>query len=341
MKKIILGNLFFLIILFSVKPISLTAQENQFYSSSNILSMLEKLDVFGKVLYVAAHPDDENTRLIAYLSNEKKYETAYLSLTRGGGGQNFIGTHLKENLGLIRTHELLEARKIDGGKQFFSSAIDFGFSKGPEETLKFWDEEKVLSDFVWIIRKFRPDVIITRFNQTPGITHGHHTASTILANKAFNLSGDPSAFPEQLKHVKIWNPKRIFWNASLRFQSIDGFDKDKILKTDVGVYNKYLGKSYNEIASESRSMHKSQAFGSLRRRGSEQELLLLIQGSTVKKDMMDGIKTSWDRVNTNEILNKYINNARDSFNVKKPYEIIDNLSLAYRELNKVIDRHWR
>jgi len=341
MKKIILGNLFFLIILFSVKPISLTAQENQFYSSSNILSMLEKLDVFGKVLYVAAHPDDENTRLIAYLSNEKKYETAYLSLTRGGGGQNFIGTHLKENLGLIRTHELLEARKIDGGKQFFSSAIDFGFSKGPEETLKFWDEEKVLSDFVWIIRKFRPDVIITRFNQTPGITHGHHTASTILANKAFNLSGDPSAFPEQLKHVKIWKPKRIFWNASLRFQSIDGFDKDKILKTDVGVYNKYLGKSYNEIASESRSMHKSQAFGSLRRRGSEQELLLLIQGSTVKKDMMDGINTSWDRVNTNVILNKYINNARDSFNVKKPYEIIDNLSLAHRELNKIIDRHWR
>ena len=144
MKKNILGNLFILIILISIKPISLTAQENQFYSSSNILSMLEKLDVFGKVLYVAAHPDDENTRLIAYLANEKKYETAYLSLTRGGGGQNFIGTHLKENLGLIRTHELLEARKIDGGKQFFSSAIDFGFSKGPDETLKFWNEDKVL-----------------------------------------------------------------------------------------------------------------------------------------------------------------------------------------------------
>ena len=341
MKKNILGNLFILIILISIKPISLTAQENQFYSSSNILSMLEKLDVFGKVLYVAAHPDDENTRLIAYLANEKKYETAYLSLTRGGGGQNFIGTHLKENLGLIRTHELLEARKIDGGKQFFSSAIDFGFSKGPDETLKFWNEGKVLSDFVWIIRKFRPDVIITRFNQTPGITHGHHTASTILANKAFNISGDPSVFPEQLKYVKTWKPKRIFWNASLRFQSIDGFDKDKILKMDVGIFNKYLGKSYNEIASESRSMHKSQAFGSLRRRGSETELLLLTQGSSAKKDMMDGINTSWNRVNAHMAIKEYVNNARDSFDVKKPYEIIDNLSLAYKELNKIIDRHWR
>ena len=341
MKKNILGYLFILIILISIKPISLTAQENQFYSSSNILSMLEKLDVFGKVLYVAAHPDDENTRLIAYLANEKKYETAYLSLTRGGGGQNFIGTHLKENLGLIRTHELLEARKIDGGKQFFSSAIDFGFSKGPDETLKFWNEDKVLSDFVWIIRKFRPDVIITRFNQTPGITHGHHTASTILANKAFNISGDPSVFPEQLKYVKTWKPKRIFWNASLRFQSIDGFDKDKILKMDVGIFNKYLGKSYNEIASESRSMHKSQAFGSLRRRGSETELLLLTQGSSAKNDMMDGINTSWNRVNAHMAIKEYVNNARDSFDVKKPYEIIDNLSLAYKELNKIIDRHWR
>ena len=206
----IFRSLFYLIIILLFPVNSLKSQEIQFYSSSNIISMLDKLDVFGKVLYVAAHPDDENTRLIAYLSNEMKYETAYLSATRGGGGQNFIGTHLKENLGLIRTHELLEARKIDGGKQFFSSAIDFGYSKGPDETLDFWNEEKILSDFVWIIRKFRPDIIITRFNQTPGTTHGHHTSSAILTNKAFNLSGDPSAFPDQLKHLKFGKPREYF-----------------------------------------------------------------------------------------------------------------------------------
>ena len=131
-----------LIILFYFISNQILSQSNNFYSASNISSMLEKLDVFGKVLYIAAHPDDENTRLIAYLANEKKYETAYLSATRGGGGQNFLGTHLKDNLGLIRTQELLEARKIDGGQQFFTSAIDFGYSKEPIETLSFWNEEK-------------------------------------------------------------------------------------------------------------------------------------------------------------------------------------------------------
>lgn len=317
------------------------AQEKNFYSSSNILSMLDKLDVFGKVLYIAAHPDDENTRLIAYLSNEKKYETAYLSATRGGGGQNFIGTHLKENLGLIRTHELLEARKIDGGNQFFSSAIDFGYSKSPDESLKFWDEDKILSDFVWIIRKFKPDVIITRFNQTPGTTHGHHTASAILANKAFNLSGDPSAYPDQLKYVKTWKPKRIFWNGSLRFQNIDSYNKDEILKIDVGLYNELIGKSYNELASESRSMHKSQAFGSLRRRGSETEIFIQTQGSKVNFDIMEGIDTSWDRVKPEEILRQHISNAKDSFDFKEPYNIINHLSLANKELNRVADSHWR
>ena len=317
------------------------SQENNFYSSSNISSMLEKLNVFGKVLYIAAHPDDENTRLIAYLANEKKYETAYLSATRGGGGQNFLGTHLKDNLGLIRTQELLEARKIDGGKQFFTSAVDFGYSKEPIETLNFWNEEKILSDFVWIIRKFRPDIIITRFNQTPYITHGHHTASAMLADKAFNLAGDPSAFPEQLKHVKIWKPKRLMWNTSRRFFNLDDYDIDKMIKIDVGVYNNKIGKSYNEIASESRSMHKSQAFGSLRRRGSEVELIVHTQGVKAENDIMDGVDTSWDRIKPNDALKSYLRQAKDSFNIDKPYQIIDYLSLAHRELNRVFDRDWR
>ena len=317
------------------------SQENNFYSSSNISSMLEKLNVFGKVLYIAAHPDDENTRLIAYLANEKKYETAYLSATRGGGGQNFLGTHLKDNLGLIRTQELLEARKIDGGKQFFTSAVDFGYSKEPIETLNFWNEEKILSDFVWIIRKFRPDIIITRFNQTPYITHGHHTASAILADKAFNLAGDPDAFPEQLEYVKIWQPQRLLWNTSKRYFNLNDYDIDKMLKIDVGVYNNKIGKSYNEIASESRSMHKSQAFGSLRRRGSEEELLVYSQGKIAENDIMEGIVTTWDRVKPNDALKSYIKQAKDSFNIYEPYQIISYLTLAHRELNRVFDRDWR
>ena len=317
------------------------SQENNFYSSSNISSMLEKLNVFGKVLYIAAHPDDENTRLIAYLANEKKYETAYLSATRGGGGQNFLGTHLKDNLGLIRTQELLEARKIDGGKQFFTSAVDFGYSKEPIETLNFWNEEKILSDFVWIIRKFRPDIIITRFNQTPYITHGHHTASAILADKAFNLAGDPDAFPEQLEYVKIWQPQRLLWNTSKRYFNLNDYDIDKMLKIDVGVYNNKIGKSYNEIASESRSMHKSQAFGSLRRRGSEEELLVYSQGKIAENDIMEGIVTTWDRVKPNDALKSYLKQAKDSFNIYEPYQIISYLTLAHRELNRVFDRDWR
>ena len=330
-----------LIILFYFISNQILSQSNNFYSASNISSMLEKLDVFGKVLYIAAHPDDENTRLIAYLANERKYETAYLSATRGGGGQNFLGTHLKDNLGLIRTQELLEARKIDGGQQFFTSAIDFGYSKEPIETLNFWNEEKILSDFVWIIRKFRPDIIITRFNQTPYITHGHHTASAMLADKAFNLAGDPSAFPEQLKHVKIWKPKRLMWNTSRRFFNLDDYDIDKMIKIDVGVYNNKIGKSYNEIASESRSMHKSQAFGSLRRRGSEVELIVHTQGVKAENDIMDGVDTSWDRIKPNDALKSYLRQAKDSFNIDKPYQIIDYLSLAHRELNRVFDRDWR
>ena len=332
---------FFLVLFFGCFSNHIFSQSNNFYSSSNISSMLEKLDVFGKVLYVAAHPDDENTRLIAYLANEKKYETAYLSATRGGGGQNFLGTHLKDNLGLIRTQELLEARKIDGGQQFFTSAVDFGYSKEPVETLNFWNEEKILSDFVWIIRKFRPDIIITRFNQTPYITHGHHTASTILAEKAFNLSGDPDAFPEQLKYVKTWQSQRLLWNTSRRFFNLKEEDIEKMLKIDVGVYNNKIGKSYNEIASESRSMHKSQAFGALRRRGSEEELIVYSQGKKAENDIMDGVITSWDRVKPNDELKSYLKKAKDSFNINKPYEIIDYLSLAHRELNRVIDRDWR
>jgi len=184
------------------------------HPTGDIYQRLQKLNTVGSVLYIAAHPDDENTQMITYFANELHLRAGYLAATRGGGGQNLIGSEIQEELGLIRTQELLAARRLDGGEQFFSRAIDFGFSKNPDETFRKWDKQKILADFVWVIRNFRPDVLITRFNQEPGTTHGHHTASAILAMEAFKLSGDSTAFPEQLKYVKPWQPTRIFWNAS-------------------------------------------------------------------------------------------------------------------------------
>ena len=187
-----------------------------------ILQDLHGFREMGSVLYVAAHPDDENTELIAYLARGRHYRTAYLSLTRGDGGQNVLGPEFGEELGVIRTEELLAARRIDGGRQFFSRAVDFGFSKDYRETLRIWDRQQVLADIVRVIREFRPDVIITRFSPVPGGTHGHHTASTVLAMEAFKLAGDPKAFPEQLDTLTPWQPKRILWNMGGFQRSGDG-----------------------------------------------------------------------------------------------------------------------
>src|SRR3984893_1869792 len=178
------------------------AQAPSTYTSAEILLQIKKLNTLGSVLYIAAHPDDENTRLLAYFSKEKLYRTGYLSMTRGDGGQNLIGDEQGIELGLIRTQELLSARRIDGAEQFFTRAFDFGFSKNPQETFTKWDREKILSDVVWVIRKFQPDIIITRFPTTGEGGHGHHTASAILANEAFTDAADPNKFPEQLKYVK-------------------------------------------------------------------------------------------------------------------------------------------
>lgn len=190
-----------------------TAQTAPPADIATIEQNFKKLNVLGSVLYVAAHPDDENTRLLAYLAQEKHYRTGYLSMTRGDGGQNLIGNEQGELLGLIRTQELLAARKVDGAEQFFTRAVDFGFSKGPKETLDFWNEEKVLGDVVWVIRKFRPDVIICRFPTTGEGGHGNHTASAILAQEAFTAAADPKRYPEQLKYVQPWQAKRLMWNT--------------------------------------------------------------------------------------------------------------------------------
>lgn len=225
--------------------LSLAARAQSFPTSADIYLGLKKLNVLGSVLYIAAHPDDENTRLLTYLSKDRLYRTGYLSLTRGDGGQNLIGDEQGVELGLIRTQELLSARRIDGAEQFFSRAFDFGYSKTPDETFTKWDREKILSDVVWVIRKFRPDVIITRFPTTGEGGHGHHTASAILANEAFTAAADPNRFPEQLKWVKPWQAKRIFWNT-FSFGSINTTSAQQ-LHFDVGGYNPLLGKSYGEI----------------------------------------------------------------------------------------------
>ena len=248
----------------------------------------------GSVLYIAAHPDDENTKLIAYFARGRSYRTGYLSLTRGDGGQDLLGPELGEELGVIRTQELLAARRIDGGQQFFSRARDFGFSKDYADTLKKWDRQQVLADMVRVIREFRPDILVTRFSPVPGGTHGHHTASTVLALEAFKLAGDPKAFPEQLETLKPWQPKRILWNNGFGPSSL-GANVAR-LRLDDGGYNPLLGKSFGEIAAESRSMHKSQGMGALGTRGASAESFQLLDGEPATADIMDGVDTTWNRV---------------------------------------------
>lgn len=245
-----------------------------------------KLPVNGTVLYIAAHPDDENTRLIAWLANEKKYRTAYLSLTRGDGGQNLIGKELGTELGLIRSHELAQARAIDGGEQYFTRAFDFGYSKTPEETFSKWNKDSVLADMVFVIRQLQPDYLITRFSALPSPTHGHHTASAQLAELAFDLAAQPNAFPEQFVYgVKPWQPKCLLFNASTWWNpdlSSIAAQNDSFFAVDVGGFNALLGCSYTEMAGKSRSMHKSQGFGSSEPVGEQLEYLKLIKTANVK-----------------------------------------------------------
>src|SRR5881394_771932 len=249
-------------------------------NAAEIQLALQKLNVLGRVLYVAAHPDDENTNLMALWSNGSLYDTAYLSVTRGDGGQNLLGPELRERLGLIRTRELLAARQIDHARQFFTRAVDFGFSKSGDEALRLWDRDKILSDVVWVIRKFRPDVIVTRFSPEDNLTHGHHTASAILAQEAFKAAADPKRFPEQLAWVKPWQATRLVWNTSpFFFQNRNQvFDPTGLTSLEAGGFAPLLGRSFTEIAAASLSMHKSQGVGSPPRRGERKEYFKLLAG---------------------------------------------------------------
>jgi hypothetical protein len=272
------------------------------------------------VLYIAAHPDDENTNLMAFWANGSLYETAYLSITRGDGGQNLIGPELRERLGVIRTEELLAARRLDHAQQFFSRAVDFGFSKTAEETLRIWDHEKILSDVVWVIRKFRPDVVVTRFSPDDHLTHGHHTASAILAEEAFAAASDPSRFPEQLAFVKPWHPTRLVWNTSPFFFTNRNlpFDPSGLTVLEAGGYNPLLGKAYTEIAAASVSMHKSQGVGRPPLRGARKEYFKLLEGEPMTSALFDGVDTDWSRVANSEAVAAKIRQIISDFHPAEP-----------------------
>lgn len=301
--------------------------------SAQIRLALEKLNVLGRALYVAAHPDDENTGLISYWANGALYDAAYLSLTRGDGGQNLIGPELRDQLGVIRTQELLAARRIDHGQQFFTRANDFGFSKSADETLQIWDRDKVLADVVWVIRKFRPDIIVTRFPTDDTKTHGHHTASAILAAEAFRAAADPKRFPEQLQYVEPWQPTRLLWNSWEAFRARSRNqtpDFAGLIALQVGGYQPLLGKSYPEIAAASRSMHKSQGFGVEVERGERKEYFKLLDGKPFEgDDIFGGIDTSWSRVEKASDIGKQIQEILQKFDDTKPWSSVPAL-LALR-----------
>ena len=317
-------------------------------TSSEIYQSIEKLSFLGSVLYIAAHPDDENTKLISHMANAVKARTAYLSLTRGDGGQNLVGTELGELLGVIRTQELLAARKIDGGEQLFTRANDFGYSKHPDETLAIWNEDDVLSDVVWAIRKFQPDIIINRFDhRSPGTTHGHHTSSAMLSMKAFDVASDKSKYPNQLKSVDVWQAKREFFNTSWWFygsqEKFDAADKTKQFAVEVGDFYPALGMSNPEIAALSRSAHKSQGFGNTGTRGTETEYLELVKGDAPKdkNNIFEGIDTSWNRVKGGKAVGNLLKEVQDNYDFNNPSASISKLMEVYKLIQKLENTHWR
>lgn len=315
------------------------SQSPKTYTSSEILLQLKKLNVLGSVLYVGAHPDDENNALLPYLANEKLYRTAYLSLTRGDGGQNLIGDEQGVELGLIRTQELLAARKVDGAEQFFTRAYEFGYSKSSDEALRIWDREKILSDVVWVIRQFQPDVIIKRFPPTRG-GHGHHSASAILADEAFTAAADPKRFPEQFKYgVKPWQAKRIMWNT-FNFGGTNTTSEDQ-LKVDIGGYNSLLGKSYGEMGGEARTMHKSQGEGRPRRRGQSFEYFVTTSGEPAKTEIMDGVISDWKRINGGDAVQSMINNIIQNYKPDAPELSVLSLIKLYQSIKVLPGSNWR
>jgi LmbE family N-acetylglucosaminyl deacetylase len=308
-------------------------------NSAAIYAQLKQMEVLGSVLYIAAHPDDENNAFLPYLTKERRYRTAYLSLTRGDGGQNLIGKEQGIELGLIRTQELLAARMQDGAEQYFSTAYEFGYSKSAKEALAIWDHQKVLSDVVWVIRKFQPDIIISRFPGDARAGHGHHAASSIIAQEAYTAAADPNMFPEQFKYgVQPWKAKRILWNT-FNFGTVNTTN-DNQLKIEVGGYNPTIGKSYGEIGAEARTMHKSQGEGRSRRRGSYFEFFQHLNGDTAKTDIMEGVVTNWSRLNAPKIQTT-IQQIISAYKIDQPAASVPSLVQLYQAVNKLPESQWK
>ncbi len=317
-------------------PVQIKAQQAGIPDAAELEIAVEKLNVLGSVLYVGAHPDDENTAVLAYLSKGRKYRTAYLSVTRGEGGQNLIGPEQGAEIGIIRTQELMSARRIDGAEQFFTRAVDFGYSKTAEETFEFWGKEKTLSDIVWVIRKFRPDVIMSRFSARSGGGHGHHIATALLIKEAFAAAADPNKFPEQLKYVSAWRAKRLLWNT----WRPNPEEIKNLLQIDTGEYNPLLGKSYSEIAAESRSQHKSQGFGSAGRRGNQTNYFEVAAGEPATRDIFEGIDVSWNRVPGGQKVGRMLAKSLESFDARQPSESVASLLGVYAELSRLPGEDW-
>src|SRR5881227_1921645 len=311
-------------------------------NASEIQLALKKLNVLGRILYIAAHPDDENTNLMAFWANASLYDRAYLSVTRGDGGQNILGPELGERLGVIRTEELLDARRIDHARQFFTRALDFGFSKTADETMHIWDHDKILADIVWVVRNFRPDVMVTRFSPEDEKTHGHHTASAILAQEAFSAAADPNRFPEQLAFVKPWQATRLVWNTSPFFFTNRNlpFDPTGLTVLEAGGYNPLLGKAYTEIAAASISMHKSQGVGGLPRRGARKEYFKPLKGQPMTSSLFEGVDTTWSRVANSESVAAEISQIISKFNPADPAASLPELLKLRQAMSGIQDESW-
>ncbi len=304
-------------LLAAAAPASADPRPREAMNAAEMRLALRKLGVVGSALYVAAHPDDENTSLLSYLSKGRLVRTGYLSMTRGDGGQNLIGSDTGERLGVIRTQELLEARRIDGAEQRFTRALDFGYSKRADETLEKWGHDRILADVVWSIRRARPDVIITRFPPDSTAGHGHHAASAILAEEAFHAAADSTRFPEQLQWVRPWQAKRLVWNV-FRFGA-QGPDTNRgRVSVDLGAYSPELGRSYSELAGESRSMHKSQGFGAAERRGTFTNTFVHRAGEPARTDLFDGVDLGWTRVPKGELVAPLVAQVNREYDAAHP-----------------------
>lgn len=309
-------------------------------TSAQLGEDLQKLRVLGSVLHVAAHPDDESTHMLTWFAQQQHWETNYFACTRGDGGQNLIGDEQGVPLGLIRTQELVAARRIDGANQYFSRAFDFGFSKSTDEALAFWDKQLILSDLVWVIRKTRPDIIFTRFPPDARAGHGHHSASAALAIEAYKAAADPKMFPEQLKQgVDVWQAKRLLWNT-FRFPGSTGNStiSDSQFKVNIGDYLPFLGQSTGELAAFSRSQHKSQGFGFAVDRGRSTEYFATLGGEAPTEFLWDGVDASWNRVNPT--IDALISPIIKAYNPAKPYESISALISLKKSIQALPNSPW-